>query len=277
MPSAATPAPMPSAALPAPSAASRDVPPAPVVDPASLPDIVADAAKGWPPGYAPPLERERARVVVVGVAETWILRWKSPPESACFTRDGRASARCQGFPAGAEIGPLELVRTRDGVEVATFDLADVLGEKGRVVMPRYATDVRHSARALAAARPIALMSPADVNQDGNAAEIVLRGQYRPWGERAAYLIGFGPSDGKPFAFHSSKASTWEGVRTMSDSLEIITLPCLDHASPEEQIELFVKTPGGVTRERKTFPCSVSGSKVIRGKPTASEPPIKLGW
>lgn len=185
-------------------------------------------------------------------------------------------ARCLLFPGPGESGAIELVRTQAGKELDAVDLSDVLGEHGTAILPRYAGTVRFSARALASAAPIPLMVLRDVNLDGIAAEFLLPGKWQVTNERMSALAGFSPTDHKVFAFLAQSQKVWESVATMKTELEIITLPCLDHASPDEYFDLFKRGPKGVTRSSQRWACTVPGDKVIRTKMQEATPDIPLG-
>lgn len=239
-------------------------------------DVVGDPMKGWPDGYAPERIRERVDLVFNGVAETWMLRWKTGPMPACFTTEAKAMARCSGVTGGGETGTIEIVRVREGKEIFAQDVSDLLVEGWGLVLPKFEKPPRFSAKGLTDAATVPLIHLADYNQDGQAAEFVLPGPYRAWVDRPGMLIGFSPSNEKLNVFFGQSMAMWEAVRTMKDSLEVITLHCLDHASPTEMVDLFTKGPKGVVRGRKEWACDVVGSKVLRKKLTSSEPDAPLG-
>jgi hypothetical protein len=275
-------APQPSAALPSfagPSAVGNVAPPASadVSSLASLPDVVGDPRKGWPQGYVPSRIRDRADVDFRGAKETWLLRWKSDPEPACFVEEARKSGKCLGIDGAAESGKLEIARIKDGIEIFSEDLTEVLSEKGPVVVARFPSDVRYSARGLARAEAKKLMVLGDYNQDGIAAEFVTQGPMRVWVARPGVLIGFSTKDGKLFAYKALDVATWEKVKTLSGTLEVITTPCFDHASPTEYVDVFTKTAAGVTRGRKQFTCVDRGNQPPRGAVQSSEPAEPLGF
>jgi hypothetical protein len=268
----ATPPPTPSSA-PAPSVSGTSDEPAGRPD---LSDAETPPAKGWPPGYVPSRVRESVTLDLASGRETWLLRWKADPEPACFSETAQQTARCLLLAGPGESGAIELVRVVGGQDVARMDLTEILGDPGRAVLPRFPKGVRFSARALAEAKPLRLMVLRDVNQDGLAAEMLLPGRWR-WGERASYLAGFSPTTHRGFAYYARRASDWEAVAQMKDRLEIVTTPCLDHASPSEYFDLFEKGPKGISRTQEQWACDVVGDAVVRRKreDTSTAEPLGL--
>jgi hypothetical protein len=264
-----------SASASAPPSASTPAP-APTADPASLPDVVGDPRKGWPEGFTPSRVRDSVELDFAGGRETWLLRWKGEPEPACFIEEAKQSAKCLGIEGAGESGRLEIVRVKDGKEIASEDLTELLAEKGPLVLPRFADGVRYSARGLASAPSKPLMVLGDYNQDGVAAELVMKGPMRVWVPSPGVLIGFAKSSGKLFGYKTVDTQTWEKVKTMSTTLEVVTLRCFDHGSPTENVDIFSKTPAGVTRGRKEFTCIDKGSSVARGPVVSSDPDEPLG-
>lgn len=250
--------------------------PVPTVDSATLPDVVGDPRRGWPEAFVPSRVRDRVELDFAGAKETWLLRWKEEPKPACFVEEAKQSGKCLGIDGAGESGQLEIVRIKDGKEIASEDLTELLAEKGPLVLPRYADGVRFSARGLTTAPPKPLLVLGDYNQDGVAAEFVMQGPMRVWAPRPGVLIGFGKGSGKLFGYKTIDTATWEKVKTTSSVLEVVTTRCFDHASPTEYVDIFTKTSAGVTRGRKEFTCIDKGSSVARGAVVSSEPDEPLG-
>lgn len=266
-------APAPPAPIPAPVVSSAPPPTASAAPSAALPlpDTEGDPKIGWPEGYAPSRIREQVDVTLGSRHETWLLRWKKAPSSACFTEAGRKTARCLGLPGGSESGEVELVRREGERELEAIDLTEVIGEKGVAVLPRFEGPVRFSARGLTEAKTVRLMALRDVNLDGQTAEIVVPGRWQQTGIRQSILAGVSPTTNKVFAFISESASVWDRVAALppGGKLEVITLPCLDHASPTEYVDVFTRGEAGVSRAKKQFACTVKGDRVIRMKVESS--------
>ena len=141
----------------------------------------------WAEEYPAPLERERQRVVIGAVTETWELRWKAPPKPACEPSDVSLTCPCTGFAYG-EGGDLRLVRIRNGEEIdgleltPLFENADVnLGNIAIVQRwkPNYEMDFKASEkddfRDVVARRPVAkIMDFIDYDHDGRRSEFYLK-------------------------------------------------------------------------------------------------------
>ena len=250
--------------------------PAATVDPATLPDEVGDPRQGWPRGFTPSRVRDRVDLDFAGSRETWLLRWKDAPKPACFVEEAKQTAKCLGIAGPGESGRLEIVRIKDGNEIVSEDLTELLAEKEPLVISRFSSGVRYSARGLASAPSKPLLVLGDYNQDGVAAELVMQGPMRVWVSRPGVLIGFAKSTGKLFGYKTIDTATWENVKTMSATLEVVTTRCFDHGSPTEYVDIFKKTPAGVTRGRKEFNCIDKGSSVARGAVVSSDPDEPLG-
>src|SRR5512137_1825717 len=137
--------------------------------------------------------REKHKVVVDGVEESWILQWTSSPNPTCGPEDEDwMTCPCMGFAFG-EWGDLELVRKRAGHKDERLSLTRVFGryegdvpvtvaDAPQAVLRRW--DVHkddfdeHDSPTFAArvkARPLArIMKFADYDHDGRATEFVLQ-------------------------------------------------------------------------------------------------------
>lgn len=266
-----------SAAVVIPTAASSAAQPVAGVTP-DLPDVESDPMRGWPAGYSPSMIRDRVEVDIGQGPETWLLRWKKAPKPACFTAEARKLARCLGLAGPGESGPIEIVRVRDGAEVAASDLTPIFGQEDAPVIARFPPGVRFSAKALTEAKATKVMDLRDYNQDGRAAEFVLVGRYNPRRgpplDRIGHLTGLSPNGGGLFSYAIEGTGTWESVRTMTDTFELVLIPCNDHASDLEYVDVFTRTPRGVTREMRKYRCLPTGA---RGRLAESEGQKPLGF
>lgn len=81
--------------------------------------------------------REEQTVVVNGVAETWQLKWQSPPKPVCEPSDTSLTCPCHGFAYG-EGGYLDLIRLRNGFEIDRLQISPLFEEQfngtGRVAV-----------------------------------------------------------------------------------------------------------------------------------------------
>jgi hypothetical protein len=246
-------------------AAVRSEPPVPdaqAAPPSASAPPAAPIVDAAPP--AAPVVREQKAVVVDGVAETWRLVWRSPPEPACVDETW-STCLCAGLAFG-EKGHLDLVRARPGMPDETLSLDHLSEElvvqrwvpaKGSVPDPIPLEDIKK--------RPTAeVMRLADYDHDGRATEFVLQiDAGSPCGRTPSVLVGiskavpalhvFGTVEAPKTTLVLEHRSDWEKLR-QSATTTLIETACGDHGA-EEEASLQVRIDAaGFHATPKTRPC-----------------------
>ena len=232
--------------------------------------------------------REKHKVVVDGVEESWILQWTSSPSPACGPEDEDwMTCPCMGFAFG-EWGDLELVRKKAGHKDERLSLTRVFGEYDadvpatvadapQAVLRRW--DVHkddfdeHDSPTFAArvkARPLArIMKFADYDHDGRATEFVLQVGTLPCGKQMSVVVGISRSNPRLHVFTSAKhpeealalqAWHWESLRRAITSVKVIHWPCGDHGyDGVEEYELRADK-GNIYAVRRQYECGENGQR-----------------
>jgi len=215
--------------------------------------------------------REEQTVVVDGVQERWRLQWAAAPKQYCGAneRDISLTCPCMGFAYG-EVGDLNVIRLRDGVEIDRLRLTPLFGEHPAAVVQRWAADderdfklsERDDFERIVGKRPtVKAMNFADYDHDGKSTEFYLQTEAAPCGKSLGVVIGLSTSNPRLHAFgtvsNPDKALVlqkreWEALRDASSApLKVLDWACGDHgASTETALELRWSTQGidGVRRE-----------------------------
>jgi len=229
--------------------------------------------------YPAPLVRERQRVLIQGVIETWELRWDAPPKPACEPNDASLACPCTGFAYG-EGGDLKLVRIRNGEEIDQLELTHLFENAdvnlGRIAIlqrwkPNYEKDFEASEKDdfldMVARRPVVrIMDFIDYDHDGNRSEFYLKTDTLPCGKNVGVVVGVSRSDKQLHIFGTALKPTqplllqrtiWDTLSHASGPVEVVDWLCGDHGSQEETTVKLQWTSKGIGAFRRTFGCPKS--------------------
>lgn len=262
-------------------AACADPPPAPVLPEPPPPSGVAPAAPA--PGETPPPAplslpddvRERVPVVIGGKPETWEIRWTGPRTIDCWAD---ISCPCDGFGI-AEVGPADLVRVRDGVEIDRLALGPLFTLPGEpapeapVARLQRATgseadeEIPPDERAAELARRprTALLELHDYDQDGQDAELLLQVDAGPCGHSSAVLIGLGRDgklQGRRTAEHPEAPLLLDsrGWGSLGDASEVVVVECGDHGADVQITNRLWFEGGELHGDRRVYACTEKGER-----------------
>jgi len=197
-----------------------------------------------------PILRERATVVVDGVAATWRLEWSEPPTPECATGEQFAmSCSCWGFTV-AETGPLDLVRSRPNMPDERLALSPLfVGDRTRAILQRWKLKAHEPLPDdlvyLGMFRPaVTVMKLGDYDHDGRSTEFVLQ-----IGASACFdvavVVGISKSNPHLHVFGSAESpqsvvslghrAQWERLRT-SSMIDVVQVPCgVSPSTPQHPI------------------------------------------
>lgn len=227
--------------------------------------------------YPAPLIREQRRVVVNGVAEIWILKWRSRPKPACAPDELSLTCPCAGFAYG-ESGDLDLIRSRDDLVVDRFHItplfqgapfADVDGALLQRWRPDYDRDANlvdePNFTAFAARRPVVrIMDLKDYNHDGQSTEFYLQTETLPCQKSAGVVIGVSKDNPVLHVFRAAsnageplvmKKFEWDALPNASGPVRLTDWHCGDHASETTTVVDLSSSAGSIEGSRLTYSCT----------------------
>lgn len=224
--------------------------------------------------------RERQRVIVGSRAEEWCLEWQAQPEPDCDpSGDDWYTCPCNGFAFG-ETGELDLVRHVPGMPDERLQLSPLFehgyygdsiarlpkwpvmeGDFDRMGSPGFSKMV-HS-------RPIVrIMEIADYDHDGRATEFLLQIGAGPCGHRQTVVVGISRSDPKLHAFGTvahpevplvlESPDAWKQFLRSKGKTTVVSWPCGDHGSEEENDVELVAEATGIRAFRLRYACAAAG-------------------
>jgi hypothetical protein len=237
--------------------------------------------------YPTPLIREEQTVVVGGVAETWQLKWTTPPKPVCEPGDVALTCPCMGFAYG-EGGDLVLVRLHDQVEVDRLEITPLFeGEfagRGRVaIIQRWQTErydldenLKGDLPAMVAKRPVVqVMHLADYDHDGQKSEFYLQITTQPCGKNVGVLIGVSAGNPRLHVFGTAtkpaepmfmQEHEWEALHGTKGPVEVTDWTCGDHGADTETTLRLRWTPDGLAGTRRQFTCPPNPRRLIAESP-----------
>lgn len=224
--------------------------------------------------------RERQRIVVGSVVEEWRLEWQTPPEPSCEpSSDDWNTCPCDGFAFGEE-GQLDLVRHVPGKPDERLHLSPLfsLGFDGESVarLPRWPVHDRDMERMeqpgfveLVRSRPIVrIMQLGDYDHDGRPTEFLLQVGAGPCGHRQTVLVGISRSNPKLHVFGTvahpgtplvlESAIAWKQLLHAKGKTTVISWPCGDHGSDEQQEVELVTDVSGIRAFHARYSCGDAG-------------------
>ncbi|MBX3228498.1 MAG: hypothetical protein KIT84_07590 [Labilithrix sp.] len=260
-----------------------DIAPAPVVSVSASASAHAPEPKPPPTGMAssssssssssasaPPVADGDARlyvrqlrtVMVDGVEETWVLRWRGKPTPSCVDKDW-STCPCWSFAYG-ERGDLELARMRPDEPEDVFVFRKHM--EGDPELQHWIPDKDDppgDALSLAEIkkRPVFdAMEIADYDHDGRATELAFRIGVGGACGHTSYvrLVGLTKKNPKLHLFGPALLKKeWDRIRTMDvpGSLKVIDYACGDHGTTEEESRVIhLDAAGNFKEEAKKRTC-----------------------
>jgi hypothetical protein len=233
--------------------------------------------------YPRPEIREELTVVVDRVAETWQLRWTTPPKPVCGANEISMSMTCPctGFAYG-EAGDLYLLRLRNGSEIDRFHITPLFEEQFRnegdlAITQRWPVNEEEDDKAglknedisaIVTKRPtVQVMHLGDYDHDGQATEFYLQTEAEPCGKSVGVVVGISKNNPRLHALGTTSAPDkplylqrreWEALRDASGPVEVLDWPCGDHGADTETTLRLNWTAQGIEGTRREFTCTPEG-------------------